>query len=95
MTKIDLYFGTPISEKASEQNETCALNHEISIEKANIELFNLMTEEERKEVLFEESFVLSIERFNSFQNKVGYQMAQPLTPLEKCKATSQEQKIIA
>lgn len=62
MTKIDLYFGTPISEKASEQNETCALNHEISIEKANIELFNsvmrvLVKKNEEGSTYFDLSFI--------------------------------------
>ncbi|QWD31210.1 hypothetical protein G6681_05565 [Polynucleobacter paneuropaeus] len=40
MAKIELYFGTPFFDKGINQNERWALNHEISIEKANIDSFN-------------------------------------------------------
>lgn len=42
----------------------------------NVELFNSMSEENRKEVLFEEAFVISIERFQGQPPRVAYQMAQ-------------------
>jgi hypothetical protein len=39
MAKIELYFGSPLLDKGIDQNENWALNHEISIEKANIDSF--------------------------------------------------------
>jgi hypothetical protein len=39
MAKIELYFGTPFFDKGINQNERWALNHEVSIEKANIDSF--------------------------------------------------------
>lgn len=40
MTKINLHFGNPTSDKSIAQNEEWAFNHEISIEKANLQSFN-------------------------------------------------------
>lgn len=38
--------------------------------------FNDLTEDERKEVLFEEAFVISLERLHSLPNKAAYNQAQ-------------------
>lgn len=44
MSKIELYFGFPSHEKGIKGNEEWALNHEVSIEKANIDSFKSVLE---------------------------------------------------
>lgn len=39
MAKIELFFGTPTHEKGILGNEEWAMNHEVSLEKANIDSF--------------------------------------------------------
>jgi hypothetical protein len=42
----------------------------------NFDKYHKLTEDERKEVLFEESFVISIERFWTANDRMAYQIAQ-------------------
>lgn len=46
--------------------------------KPSIDKFSLLSEEEQKEILFEEAFVISLERFKNGTERTTYQMAQQI-----------------
>jgi len=84
-TDVDGFFNDKVRRKIKHDDLHHMLNDPPTFLKMiddgvtpNINKFESLSENEKKELLFEESFVISIERFNNDYNKFAYNKAQQL-----------------